>query len=369
MVSLFSLSETNRYFRDYRLLVTMKQAEHDALIRDKLDALGPEAADKVERLTLAARSEQDTLGVLAEAKLAQTVKIVMIISIVSIFFSLLLVWFAGFGVSRQIRTITKKTTKNMKELAGSNMVTDFAADNRAKSAFLTNMSHELRTPMNAILGYSEMLIEAAEELKPEELKPEKFVPDLKKINLAGTHLLALINDVLVLSKVDSGQMEALAEELNLNNLLDEIANTAQPMMEKNSNKFSIERGEHLGSVFQDLTKLRQTLLNLLSNAARFTHEGVVTLNVRRTRQTDGDWLIFAVSDSGIGIAEDKLESVFKEFMQVDNSTTRNYDGTGLGLAISWHFCKLLGGDLSVHSKSGKGSTFTIQIPAILPPLP
>ena len=371
MVSILSLSEVNRYFKDYQLLVTMKQAEYDALILDKLDAIGPEVANEVERLTLAVRSEQDALGVLAEAKLAETVKIVMIISIVSIFFSLLAVWFAGFGVSRQIRTITKNTTKNttknmtntVKELADGNMAIDFEADSQAKNAFLTNMNHELRTPMNAILGYSEMLIESAEDLKPEE-----FVPDLKKINLAGTHLLALINDVLDLSKVDSGQMEALAEEFNLNNLIAEVADTAQPMMETNSNKILIERGEHLGSALQDRTKLRRTLLNLLSNAARFTHEGVVTLTVRRTSQIDGDWLIFAVSDSGIGIAEDKLESVFKEFMQVDGSTTRKYDGTGLGLAISWRFCKLLGGDLSVHSELEKGSTFTIQIPATLPPL-
>ena len=367
MVSILSLSEVNRYFKDYQLLVTMKQAEYDALMLDKLDAIGPEAANEVERLILAVRSEQDALGVLAEAKLAETVKIVMIISIVSIFFSLLAVWFAGFGVSRQIRTITKNTTKNMtntvKELADGNMAIDFEADSQAKNAFLTNMNHELRTPMNAILGYSEMLIESAEDLKPEE-----FVPDLKKINLAGTHLLALINDVLDLSKVDSGQMEALAEEFNLNNLIAEVADTAQPMMETNSNKILIERGEHLGSALQDRTKLRRTLLNLLSNAARFTHEGVVTLTVRRTSQIDGDWLIFAVSDSGIGIAEDKLESVFKEFMQVDGSTTRKYDGTGLGLAISWRFCKLLGGDLSVHSELEKGSTFTIQIPATLPPL-
>jgi len=359
MVSFLSLSEVNRYFKEYQLLMTMKQAEYEALMLDKLDVPDPEAANEVERLKLAVKSEQDALGVLAEAKLAETVKIVMIISVASIFFSLLAVWFIGFGVSRQIRNMSN----TMKELAGSNMASDFEADNQAKSAFLTNMSHELRTPMNAILGYSEMLIETAEDLKPEE-----FVPDLKKINLAGTHLLALINDVLDLSKVDSGQMEALAEEFNLNNMIDEIADTAQPMMETNSNKILIERGEHLGSALQDRTKLRRTLLNLLSNAARFTHEGVVTLTVRRTRQTDGDWLIFAVSDSGIGIAEDKLESAFKEFMQVDGSTTRKYDGTGLGLAISQRFCKLLGGDLSVHSELKKGSTFTIQIPATLPPL-
>ena len=238
-----------------------------------------------------------------------------------------------------------------------------AADdaNQAKSAFLANMSHELRTPMNAVLGYSEMLMEEAEDLEQED-----FIPDLKKINQAGTHLLALINDVLDLSKIESGKMEALAEEINLDRLIDEVGATAQPLMGKNSNKLSIKRGEQLGNAHQDLTKLRQTLFNLLSNAAKFTHDGSITLHVNRTEQAGVDWLSFAVSDTGIGIAEDKIEHVFKEFAQADDSTTRDYGGTGLGLAISQRFCKLLGGDLSVHSELGEGSTFTIRIPAIFP---
>jgi len=233
--------------------------------------------------------------------------------------------------------------------------------NQAKSAFLANMSHELRTPMNAILGYSEMLAEEAEDLGQ-----EAFIPDLKKINQAGTHLLALINDILDLSKIESGKMKAFAEEINLDSLIDEVSATAQPLMGKNSNKLSIERGGQLGNAYQDLTKLRQMLFNLLSNAAKFTHAGTVTLHVNRTEQAGVDWLSFAVSDTGIGIAEDKIEHVFKEFAQADDSTTRDYGGTGLGLAISQRFCELLGGDLSAHSKLGEGSTFTIRIPAILP---
>jgi signal transduction histidine kinase/CheY-like chemotaxis protein len=233
--------------------------------------------------------------------------------------------------------------------------------NQAKSAFLANMSHELRTPMNAILGYSEMLVEEAEDLGQED-----FVPDLKKINQAGTHLLALINDVLDLSKIESGKMEAYAEEINLDSLIDEVSATAQPLMGKNSNKLSIERSGQLGNAHQDLTKLRQMLFNLLSNAAKFTHEGTVTLHIDRSEQADEDWLTFAISDTGIGIAEDKIEHVFEEFAQADDSTTRDYGGTGLGLAISQRFCQLLGGDLSVHSELGEGSTFTIRIPAILP---
>jgi len=233
--------------------------------------------------------------------------------------------------------------------------------NQAKSAFLANMSHELRTPMNAILGYSEMLMEEAEDLEQ-----ENFIPDLKKIHQAGTHLLALINGVLDLSKIESGKMEAFAEEINLELLIDEVSATTHPLLEKNKNSLAIERGKDLGMAYQDMTKLRQILFNLLSNAAKFTQEGTVTLLVTRTEEAGGDWLTFAVSDTGIGIGEDKIEHVFEEFAQADNSTTRDYGGTGLGLAISKRFCNLLGGDLKLHSELGKGSTFTVRIPAILP---
>ena len=235
------------------------------------------------------------------------------------------------------------------------------AANQAKSAFLANMSHELRTPMNAILGYSEMLIEEAEDMEQED-----FIPDLQKINKAGTHLLALINDVLDLAKVESGKMEAFAEDIDIDNLIDEVSGTAHPLMEKNNNTLSIERGNELGKAHQDLTKLRQTLFNLLSNAAKFTHDGTITLQVNRSVKAGVDWLTFAVSDTGIGIAADKIDHVFEEFTQADGSTTRDYGGTGLGLAISRRFCELLGGDLGAASEPGKGSTFTIHIPAILP---
>jgi PAS domain S-box-containing protein len=232
--------------------------------------------------------------------------------------------------------------------------------NRAKSEFLANMSHELRTPMNAILGYSEMLMEDAEDAGQED-----FIPDLKKINQAGTHLLALINDVLDLAKIESGKMEAFCEEINLDSLIDEVAATAHPLLEKNDNKLSIERGMNLGNAFQDLTRLRQVLFNLMSNAAKFTHEGTVALHVNRITREGRDWLTLAVSDNGIGIAADKLDHVFDEFTQADNSTTRDYGGTGLGLAISRRICKLLGGDLNVRSKLGEGSTLLRQLPADL----
>jgi signal transduction histidine kinase len=244
-------------------------------------------------------------------------------------------------------------------LAGAKEAADAA--NRAKSAFLANMSHELRTPMNAILGYSEMLVEEAEDLGQED-----FIPDLKKINQAGTHLLALINDVLDLSKIESGKMEAFAEDIDVGALLDEVIATAQPLIAKNGNRLEIERGEQLGAAHQDLTKIRQSLFNLLSNAAKFTHAGQITLRVQRAQEGGVDWLTFAVSDTGIGIPADKIDHVFEEFSQADESTTRDYGGTGLGLAISRRFCRLLGGDLTVKSRLGEGSIFTIRMPAILP---
>ena len=255
------------------------------------------------------------------------------------------------------RTIELKSLQ-----AGLERARDAADDaNQAKSAFLANMSHELRTPMNAILGYSEMLMEEAEDLEQ-----EVFIPDLKKIHQSGVHLLALINGVLDLSKIESGKMEAFAEDIDLSMLIDEVSATAHPLLEKNKNSLVIERGNDLGIAYQDMTKLRQILFNLLSNAAKFTHEGTITLHVFRTEEDEVSWLTFAVGDTGIGIAEDKIEHVFEEFAQADSSTTRDYGGTGLGLAISRRFCKLLGGDLNVHSELGKGSTFTILIPAILP---
>ncbi len=238
---------------------------------------------------------------------------------------------------------------------------DADAANHAKSAFLANMSHELRTPMNAILGYSEMLIEDAEDTGQED-----FVPDLKKINQAGAHLLTLINDVLDLSKIESGKVEAFPEQIDIDSMIDDVAATAHPLMEKNANRLLIERGEDLGHAYQDLTKVRQTLFNLLSNAAKFTHEGTVTLRVDRSQESREDWLQFAVSDTGIGIAPEKIDAVFEEFTQADGSTTRDYGGTGLGLTISRRFCQLLGGDLTLESELAKGSTFTMRIPAELP---
>ncbi len=232
------------------------------------------------------------------------------------------------------------------------------AANRAKSAFLANMSHELRTPMNAIIGYSEMLAEDAEEEGHQEM-----VPDLKKVTSAGKHLLALINDILDLSKIEAGRMDLYLERFSLRQMLEEALATVAPLVAKNHNQLVVSFGDDLGEIRADLTKLRQTLFNLLSNAAKFTENGTITLTATREQRQGADWITIQVSDTGIGIAEDKLPQVFEEFSQADGSTTRDYGGTGLGLSISQRFCRMMGGVLSVASELGEGSTFTIQLPA------
>jgi hypothetical protein len=230
--------------------------------------------------------------------------------------------------------------------------------NSAKSSFLANMSHELRTPLNAILGYSEMLREEAEDLGQED-----FVPDLKKIHSAGKHLLGLINDVLDLSKIEAGKMELYIEPVEVQQLVDDVASTVLPMVEKNGNTLEVLCPPEVQSSHTDVTKLRQVLLNLLSNASKFTKEGKITFAVVRERREGKDWLKFSVKDSGIGMNEEQLSKLFQAFSQADASTTRKYGGTGLGLAISRKFCQMMGGEIEVESEPGQGSTFFVHLPA------
>ncbi|NOZ94329.1 MAG: response regulator [Acidobacteria bacterium] len=232
------------------------------------------------------------------------------------------------------------------------------AANRAKSTFLANMSHELRTPMNAIIGYSEMLAEDAEDNGLDEM-----IPDLEKINAAGRHLLALINDILDLSKIEAGRMDLYFETFDLGQMLGEAVATITPLVTKNGNRLVTDYDENLGKVRLDLTKLRQALFNLLSNAAKFTSNGTITLAARREQRGGEAWITLSVRDTGIGIRQEKLEKVFEEFAQADDSTTRDFGGTGLGLAISRRFCRMMGGDITVRSEYGKGATFTIELPA------
>jgi Amt family ammonium transporter len=229
--------------------------------------------------------------------------------------------------------------------------------NRAKSTFLANMSHELRTPMNAIIGYSEMLAEDAEDEDYVEI-----IPDLNKINAAGQHLLSLINDVLDLSKIEAGRMDLFLETFDLNDMIEGVAGIAAPLFAKNHNEFILHYGDDLGSVHQDVTKVRQGLFNLLSNAAKFTEQGTVTLTVVRETREDREWFSMAVVDTGIGIPADKFGAVFEEFAQADESTTRDFGGTGLGLALSRRLCQMMGGDILLESELGVGTSFTIELP-------
>ncbi|MBB3771373.1 signal transduction histidine kinase/CheY-like chemotaxis protein [Angulomicrobium tetraedrale] len=230
--------------------------------------------------------------------------------------------------------------------------------NRVKSAFLANMSHELRTPLNAIIGYSEILAEdAADEGN------SAMVADLDKIQAAGKHLLGLINDILDLSKIEAGRMDVYLEQVFLTRMVDEVKTIVGPMMAKNNNRFVIDCPVDIGSLRTDVTKLKQSLINLLSNAAKFTKDGDVTLRIAREEGGEAAGLVrFEVSDSGIGMSEEQMGRLFQAFTQADSSTTRNFGGTGLGLTITKHFAAMLGGSISVRSEAGKGSTFTIELP-------
>jgi signal transduction histidine kinase/CheY-like chemotaxis protein len=234
------------------------------------------------------------------------------------------------------------------------------AANKTKSLFLANMSHELRTPLNAIVGYSEMLQEEAVERNL-----DSFVADLEKINGAGKQLLGLINDILDLSKIEAGKMELYLESFDLHSLIDEVASTIQPMVANNANELKIESPSDLGVMRADKVKVRQALFNLLSNAAKFTHEGFITLRAERQRMDGSEWIVFRVTDTGIGLSDEKILRLFQDFTQADASTTRKFGGTGLGLALTRRFCQMMGGDVTVRSVAGAGSTFTIKLPAVV----
>ena len=232
--------------------------------------------------------------------------------------------------------------------------------NRAKSVFLANMSHEIRTPMNAILGFSEMLQEEAGGAETGWLRRRP-----RKDQRRGQHLLALINDILDLSKIEAGKMELFLETFDVAKMIDEVASTIRPMVEKNANTLHIERAADLGAMHADQIKVRQGLFNLLSNAAKFTHEGSITLEVERELMEGREWIVFRVTDTGIGLSPEQIVKLFQDFTQADASTTRKFGGTGLGLALTRRFCQIMGGDVTVHSVPGEGSIFTIKLPAVV----
>jgi signal transduction histidine kinase len=227
-----------------------------------------------------------------------------------------------------------------------------------KSQFLANMSHELRTPLNAIIGVSEMLREDAAALK-QDTEP------LDRVLGAGQHLLALINDILDLSKIEAGRMELALSSFALAPLITDVIKTIEPLAAKNSNKVAVRCDPGIGTMQADQMRLRQALLNLMSNANKFTERGTISIDVQQNQGNGGDWITLAVTDTGIGMTTEQMGKLFQEFSQASSSTASKYGGTGLGLVISKRFCQMMGGDISVESAPGHGSTFTIRVPRIV----
>jgi signal transduction histidine kinase len=232
------------------------------------------------------------------------------------------------------------------------------AANRGKSIFLSKMSHEFRTPLNAVIGYSEILLEDAEMSGATERKG-----DLERINAAGKHLLSLVTDVLDISKIESNLIELKNETFKVASLIDDIVATCRPMVTTGQNRLVVQCPAELGSATTDQTKLRQAALNLMSNAAKFTKGGTIVLSAARERRASGDWIEIRVSDTGIGLSKEEMARLFENFAQASIETSRKYGGTGLGLAISQKFCALMGGGIAVTSEVGHGSVFSICVPA------
>ena len=231
----------------------------------------------------------------------------------------------------------------------------------AKTTFLANMSHELRTPLNAILGYSDIIIEDVTDLGYSDI-----LPDISKIQIAGKQLLAIVSDILDISKIEAEKLELHFTEFAVADLIREIVTTIQPIINNNDNAIIVEHANELGTMYGDNQKIKQILLNLLHNATRFTKNGQITFTITRHFSTkplsDGkDWLQFQVADTGIGIAKERFDKIFDAFNQVDNSTTREYGGTGLGLTICKHFCQAMDGNISIQSTLGEGSVFTVRL--------
>jgi signal transduction histidine kinase len=226
-----------------------------------------------------------------------------------------------------------------------------------KSQFLANMSHELRTPLNAVIGLTQMLTEHSARFGT-----EKALEPLQRVLNAGQHLLALINDILDLSKIEAGRMELNLGSFPLVPLVEDVARTIEPMASKNGNRIVIDCRPELGTIYADQTRVRQALLNLASNANKFTEKGTVTIAAQPQRNDGRDWIVIAVADTGIGMTSEQMGKLFQEFSQASSTTASKYGGTGLGLAISRRFCQMMGGDITVASEPGRGSTFTIRLP-------
>jgi len=301
-----------------------------------------------ERETTIELLEKDNVLNQTRLERQQDIQRLMLVSFV-VFLFLLYLWWIKHG------SMVKKLQQSAEKLKEAKDIAEKA--NAAKSEFLANMSHELRTPMNAVIGYSELLVDIAKMRGQEDM-----VPDLEKIRGAGGHLLALINDVLDLSKIEAKKIELSLETISVDALLKDIKVTSEPLFEKNKNRFEHIEVSQLGEGFLDKTKLNQILLNILGNAAKFTHQGTIALTSERLTESGTDYFIFKISDTGIGIKPEKLEEIYEPFTQADLSITRKFGGTGLGLSISLKFCEIMGGKLTVESEEGVGTTFTVRIP-------
>jgi signal transduction histidine kinase len=283
-------------------------------------------------------------------------------------------WLGEFvrQVQAQARDLTRERMALRAEIAERERIehalqqakADAETANRAKSAFLANMSHELRTPLTTIIGYCDLIRQLSTSPAYDTL-----AADLDRIEAAGQHLLTLIGDILDLSKVEAGKMDLYLETFGLRAFALEVTAVVQPLMARQENTFQLECAEEIGSIYADRVKVRQVLLNLLSNAAKFTVRGTITLAI--TRESDAEpgpsWVCFAIADTGIGIPSDFLPTLFQPFTQINATGTRQYPGTGLGLALSQRFCQLMGGSITVASTPGRGSTFTVRLPAIVDP--
>ena len=274
-------------------------------------------------------------------------------------------------LTQSLNHLIQRVAEYTEELQKAKLAAEAA--NRSKSVFLANMSHELRTPLNAIIGYSEMIHDESEDMGYTD-----FLPDLERIQTAGKHLRDMISDILDISKIEAGHVTLYLENFPVEKLIEDVMTTAKPLAEKNHNLLEFQAISDLGTMYADMPKVRQILLNLLSNASKFTEKGIITLSVERTSQqppipedddmiytlmgNSAQYLVFHVSDTGIGMTEEQLQQIFKPFIQADASTTKRFGGTGLGLAISQRLCQILGGVITVKSQMDKGSTFSVWLP-------
>jgi signal transduction histidine kinase len=284
-----------------------------------------------------------------------------IVSVISatIYVSMMAIYYANVVSSQS--TLVREAERHRATAARMRKAMELAERaNEAKTIFLAKMSHQLRTPLNAVIGYSEILLEDAER---DQDKTQ--IDDLRRINAAGKHLLSLVTSVLDLSKIEADKTELVIEPFDVASFLDDVIATSKSLVVANRNDFAVERSPDLGIMISDATKLRQSVLNLLSNAAKFTQDGRVTLSVTREKRSIGDWIRVSVEDTGIGIAPDNVQKLFKNFNQAEASTASRYGGTGLGLALSQSLCGMMGGAISVESTLGRGSRFTIRVPAYI----